>query len=172
MMSLARQLSVPAGRAALLAAGLVFVTLSDALAQFPTPPQQQVPPCYNEFLPLRQAAEKRAQAIQAASQRKAPREEVCKLFVNFSEAEAKVVIYAEKNATWCGIPQEAVSQMKKNHGRTLLLRKRVCSAEGPAPVRRGPSLSDALRTTVVPDANTTRTGRGTFDTLTGNPLTR
>lgn len=158
-----------AGRTALLGAALAVVTLGDASAQFP--PQQQAPPCFNEFMPLRQAAEKRAQAIRTATARKAPREEICKLFTSFSESEAKVVKYAEANATFCGIPQQAVTQMKANHGQTVKIRKQVCSA-GPAPAARGPTLSDALRTTVVPDASTTRTGRGTFDTLTGNPLAR
>jgi hypothetical protein len=37
-------------------------------------------------------------------------------------------------------------------------------------VPTGPSLSDALGTPIVPDASTTRTGPGTYDTLTGNPL--
>jgi hypothetical protein len=39
-----------------------------------------------------------------------------------------------------------------------------------APVQQqGPSLSDAL-TGPVPDSNNIKTGRGTFDTLTGTPL--
>ena len=47
------------------------------------------------------------------------------------------------------------------------------SARPPRAVRRptGPSLSDALGTTpTVPDAAATKSGAGTFDTLTGNPL--
>ena len=36
--------------------------------------------------------------------------------------------------------------------------------------RRGPSLSDVLGGSAVPDANNIKTGRGTFDTLTGTPL--
>jgi hypothetical protein len=157
------------GRAVSLAAILVLTGITGAAAQFQ---QQQQPPCFNEFMPLRNDAEKHGKAIEAAGKRKAPREEVCVLFKRFAAAEEKYVKYAETNATWCGIPAEAVKQMKANHVQTLKIRQRVCSAAA-APARpRGPSLSDALGTTRVPDASSTRTGRGTFDTLTGNPLNR
>jgi len=159
------------GYALPLAAVLLVTGIAGAAAQFP-PGQQQVPPCFNEFMPLRNEAEKRGNAIQAASKRKAPREEICGLFKSFAAAEAKYVKYAETNATWCGIPAEAVKQMKSNHSQTLRIRSQVCAAAA-APARpRGPTLGDALGTTRVPTPDTTRTGRGTFDTLTGNPLTR
>ena len=45
------------------------------------------------------------------------------------------------------------------------------SASRPAPA--GPTLSEALGTTVnVPSVDKNKPGRGTFDTLTGNPLAR
>jgi hypothetical protein len=163
------------GHAMPLAAALMLTGLAGAAAQFGPPPQQQQqqqPPCFNDFMPLRNEAEKRGLAIQAASKRKAPPTEVCGLFKRFAEAEAKYVKYAETNATWCGIPDDAVKQMKANHSQTLKIRERVCMAAANPPRPRGPSLGDALGTTTVPDASTTRTGRGTFDTLTGNPLTR
>ena len=158
------------GHAVPLAAMLVLTVVADAAAQFP--PVQQQPPCFGEFMPLRNAAEKHGKAIQAASKRKAQREEVCTLFKRFAAAEAKYVKYAETNANWCGIPAEAVKQMKANHTQTLKIRRQVCAVAA-APARpRGPSLGDALGTTTVPSAATTRTGRGTYDTLTGNPLNR
>ena len=158
------------GFAVPLAVLLVLTGAGGAAAQFP--PQQQ-PPCVREVMPLRDAAEKHGLAIQAAGKRKAPREEVCTLFKRFAEAEAKYVKYAEANATWCGIPANVVKQMKTSHAQTLQVRRRVCAVAA-APARpRGPSLGDALGTTRVPSAGTRRTGRGTFDTLTGgNPLTR
>ena len=157
------------GHAVPLAALLLLTSAVGAAAQFQ---QQQQPPCFNEFMPLRNDAEKHGKAIQEASKRKAPREEVCTLFKRFAAAEAKYVKYAETNATWCGIPAEAVKQMKANHTQTVKIRGQVCSvAAAPRPV--GPTLGDALGTTpTVPSASNTRTGRGTFDTLTGNPLTR
>jgi hypothetical protein len=158
------------GYSILLAGGLLLADLGMALAQF-APPSGGAPPCYNEILPLRNETEKRGQAIQKAGQRKAPREEVCKLFNSFTAAEAKYVKYAEANAAWCGIPPTAVKQMKANHARSMSIRKQVCSTPVAAKPR-GPSLSDALGTTSVPSATTTQTGRGTYDSLTGNPLAR
>lgn len=158
------------GHAIPLATLLVLTSAVGAAAQFQQ--QQQQPPCFNEFMPLRNDAEKHGKAIEAASKRKAPREEVCTLFKRFATAEAKYVKYAETNATWCGIPAEAVKQMKSNHAQTLKIRGQVCAVAA-APKPRGPTLGDALGTTpMVPSASNTRSGRGTYDTLTGNPLTR
>src|SRR4051812_38920714 len=81
------------------------------------PPQQQrqEPPCMQEFAPLRGEAEKRANALKAAMQKKVAREEACTLIKRFAEAEAKVVKYVTTNAQQCGIPPQAVAQMKGNH---------------------------------------------------------
>lgn len=134
------------------------------------------PPCVGEFMPLRQEAEKRAAAIKAAADRKAPREEVCNAFKRFSESEAKLVKYMEANQSWCGIPPDAVKQMKQNHSRTLATRDRACAGGpiggGPAPRPAGPSLSEALGTSRGINPNAVTPGRGTFDTLTGNALQR
>ena len=155
------------GPIATLVSASLLTGIGSAVAQA----QQNAPPCYNEFMPLRAEAEKRAEAIQAAGKRKAPQEEVCGLFKRFYEAEAKYVNYAVANSTWCGIPEEAVKQMKSNHAKTAQIRKRVCAPRAAARPHT-PTLGDVLGTTVVPDAGTTRTGPGTFDTLTGNPLRR
>ena len=138
---------------------------------FPPPGQQQPAgkhPC-EAFVPLREAAEKGAQAIQQAGERKAPREEVCALFQRFTAAEARVTKFLETNQTLCGVPPEAVKQAKANHGRTVQMRTRICSAAPAAPA--GPSLSDALGSPAVV-AEPPKAGRGTLDTLTGNVLNR
>lgn len=153
-----------------LIAALLLTGIGGAFAQAP---QQGAPPCFNEFGPLRAEAEKRAALIQAAGKKKAPIEEVCGLFKRFYEAEAKMVNYAVSNATFCGIPESAITQMKTSHARTAQIRNRVCSPQAAQAAKpRGPTLGDVLGTTVVPDASTTRTGPGTYDTLTGNPLKR
>ena len=81
----------------------------------PPQQQQQMPPCFQEFSPLRAEAEKRAGAIKVGMEKKLPREEICNLFKTFSAAEAKVVNFIIKNAQSCGIPPEAATQMKANH---------------------------------------------------------
>src|SRR5581483_11858397 len=99
-------------------------------------------PCYNDFMPLRQDAEKKAAAVRAANEKKASAQEACKLIGAFADAEAKIVKFAEKNGSWCGIPDQAVKGMKVNHERTLQLRKQVCMAAANPPRPAGPSLSE------------------------------
>src|ERR1043165_5288644 len=83
------------------------------------PPQQQEPPCFKEFAPMRAEAEKRANTLKAAIQKRVPREEACGFIKSFAAAEAKVVNFVTKNAQSCGIPPEAVTQMKTNHSKTM-----------------------------------------------------
>jgi len=136
---------------------------------FPAPGQQPQGGRHacDAFLPLRQDAERGANAIRVAGERKASREEVCPLFRNFAAAESKMLRFLEKNQSLCGVPADAIKQAKSNHARTVQIRNQVCSA-GPAP--RGPSLSDALGGPLISN-DPPRAGRGTFDTLTG-PLQR
>jgi hypothetical protein len=122
------------------------------------------------FPSIRQAAEEGAAALRAAGQRKAPREEVCELFKSFAVKEARLVKFLVDNKTACGVPPEAITGVKANHAKTLDYRKNVCSGGGPAP---GPSLSDALGGPIIADDTSAKQpGRGTFDTLTGNALSR
>jgi len=132
--------------------------------------QQQEPPCVQEFAKLRDEAQKRALAIRTASERQVPPKEACALFNAFSAAETKLIKYAADNATWCGIPPEVVMNLKTAHAKTTEIQTKVCRVAA-APARpSAPSLSDALGSAAVPDANNIRTGRGTYDTLTGTPL--
>ncbi|MGE0061796.1 MAG: hypothetical protein AB7T86_06940 [Xanthobacteraceae bacterium] len=135
-------------------------------------PPGQPPPCVQEFIKLRDVAQKRGQAIQAAAKRKANPKELCGLFNSFVAAEAKVVKFAETKNVWCGIPPQAIEQMKNAHLKSQETRSNVCkvAAQGPRP--SGPSLGDALGVTPIPSASNTKKGSGTFDTLTGSPLAR
>jgi hypothetical protein len=140
------------------------------------PPQQQPtgekPPCLDEFVALRNEAQARAAAVQGAQKKKITAPEACQLLTRFTDAEAKFVKYALKNATTCGIPDQAVTQMKASHENSTQLRKKVCDAAAAPQRPAGPSLSDALGTTRVPDTSSAKKGTGTFDTLTGTTLAR
>ena len=126
-------------------AAFIFSAAGPAAAQFqPLPQQQQEPPCIKEFTTLRDEAEKKAGAIRAASERKAPPKEACALFNSFSAAEVKLIKYAQDNMVWCGIPKEAIDGMKKGHANTVGIRAKVCQAAAAPPRPAGPSLSDAL----------------------------
>jgi hypothetical protein len=132
----------------------------------PTPwPSSQPPPCIAEFLKLRGVVEKMGIAAKAGHDHHVSREEMCKLIVSFSGAEEKMVSYAAANVAGCGIPADAVKQMKANHEHTVTVRTQVC-AVGPAPGPVVPTLSDALTSTgPVPAAKASHTG--TLDTMTG-----
>lgn len=132
--------------------------------------QQQMPPCVQEFFKLRDDAEKKAGAIKAANERKASPKEACVLFTAFSASQAKMLKFVNENGQWCGIPPNVIEQIKQGTAKVNEIRTRVCQvAAAPQQRPQGPSLSDALNAP-VPDANNIKTGRGTFDTLTGSPL--
>jgi hypothetical protein len=134
----------------------------------PPPAQQGAPPCMAQFVPLRQEAEKRAAAIKAGADRKAPREEICGLFKKFSEAEGRVVKYLFDNQSSCGIPPQAITETKTNHAKTMATTQKICAGGDAGPGRpRGTGLSEALGVRAVPTPETTKSGRGIFDTLEG-----
>ncbi|HWM80798.1 MAG TPA: hypothetical protein VNQ56_01945 [Pseudolabrys sp.] len=155
----------------LLLALLPVATPARAQAPAAQEPAAQEPPCMKEFTALRDETGKRAAAIRAASERKAPPQEACGLFKNMVSAEAKFVKFAVDNGPWCGIPPQIIKQMQDNHKQTLTIRTQVCKVAAQGPARpAGPSLSDALGTPTTSSSNV-RTGHGgTFDTLTGTPL--
>jgi hypothetical protein len=134
---------------------------------------QQQPPggtqC-SDFGKLTAEAQKRSALVSAAMKAKADRKELCTLMTNFVAAETSVVKFLEANKVWCGVPEEAITASKTNHEKSMKFRTMACSEEGPRP--KAPSLSDAIKSPSVDTAKNTKTGRGTFDTLTGNPLAR
>jgi hypothetical protein len=133
------------------------------------PPSGQQSVCAT-FPAIRDAAEKGAQAIQKAGERKASREEVCPLFKSFAVREAQLVKFLAAHQATCGVPPDAVKQARANHARTIQIRNQVCAPAAAVPA--GPSLSDALGGPIIADDTSARSGLGTFNTLTGNALSR
>jgi hypothetical protein len=130
------------------------------------PPAQSV--C-DGFLALRDDAQKKGAAIAAAEKRKVDRQELCKVVTTFSAAEEKAALFLEKNKSFCSVPDQAISSAKDMHAKTVKFREMVCA---PAPQPHVPTLSDAMGAPSVDTAKNTKTGAGTFDTLTGNPLAK
>jgi hypothetical protein len=148
-----------------------------AFERGPAPPSQAGSPdeCMKGFVPLREDAEKRGKLIKAASERKAPPDEACKLIGNFGQAEVKMIKYIESHAAKCGIPPQIADQLKNGHKNTETMQQKVCAVaqqvqqRGPA----GPSLSEVLGSSAaLPEATPSKKGGSTFDTLNGNVLTR
>lgn len=151
-----------------LALALAFIAAAAGFhAAHAQAPQTQC----NDFVKLRTDAQQKALAIRTAGERKADRKEMCTLITRFAEAEAGVVKFLQANKTWCGIPEEAIKAAKTNHERTLKFRTAAC-AEAPAAQPRQPTLSDFIGTQSVDTGANTKTGRGTFDSLSGNPLAK
>jgi hypothetical protein len=120
------------------------------------------------FVKLKEEADLKGKGIQAAAKTR-DRKVMCGAVTRFIEVETKVVKFLADNKTTCGVPDQAVANAKAGHEKTIEFRDKVC-AEAPAP--RPPSLSDALGTPTLDTAKNTKTGRGTLDSLTGNPLAR
>jgi hypothetical protein len=101
---------------------------------------------------------------------KADRKEICRLMTAFVASESKVVKFLVDNQTWCGVPAQAVAAAKASHEKSVKFRDAACAA---APEPKAPTLSDAIKSLPVDTSSNTNTHRGgTFDTLTGNPLSR
>jgi hypothetical protein len=151
--------------------------LSGAAFERPPAPQAGGPPddCMKAFIPLREEAEKRGKLIKAASDRRAPPDEACKLIVNFGQAESKMIKYVESHSAKCGIPPQVSDQLKNGHKNTEKMQKQVCGMAQQAQQRApaGPSLSEVLGSSAaLPEATVVKKGGSTFDTLSGNALAR
>jgi hypothetical protein len=137
----------------------------------PSPEQQK---CVQEFQQYRQEVEKRARTAEAETKKKPTREKMCELVGLYSTAEFKWIRFSEANMAKCGIPKQAIEQIKAVHAHTVETKKRLCAA-GPAQAApAAPSLSEALGASLQPntDEPSKRKVGGTMDTLTGNVLTR
>jgi hypothetical protein len=131
--------------------------------------------CMKGFVPLREEAERRGKMIKAASDRKAPPDEACKLIKNFGQAEMKMIAYVQTNSAKCGIPPQIADQLKNGHKNTEKMQTQVCNVAQQAATRgpAGPSLSEVLGSSAaLPEAQAVKKGGSTFDTLNGNVLAR
>ena len=123
---------------------VVALFAGSAQAQFGPAAPQQEPPCIKDFAKLREDTEKKAVAIRAAGERKASPREACQLFNAFVAAQSKMLKYATDNATWCGIPNQIMANLKEGIAKTSEIRTKVCQAAAAPQRPAGPSLSDAL----------------------------
>jgi hypothetical protein len=125
----------------------------------------------DSFIKLRDDAAQKALAVRTAVEKKVERKDICTLVQRYYAAESTVIKFLEDNKTWCGIPNEAIKAAKDNHEHTGKFRTAACT-EAPAAKPHVPTLSDAIGTPSVDSGANTKTGRGTLDSLNGNPLAR
>ena len=130
----------------------------------------QVPPCAAVLNKLHSEAEKRGAEAKAGQEKHVSREELCKLVTNLVAAEGKFTNAAEKEARNCGIPPEALKQMKAGHEHLVKVRTALCTA---APGAGPPSLAEALGTDKLPLDETEKANvkrGGVLDSMTGAPI--
>ena len=132
---------------------------------------QSMPQQCGDFMRLRDDAKVKADAVRAAAKSKAERKVVCGLVQRFYSAEGAVLAFLEKNRTWCNIPAEAIKNAKTGHEQTAKFREMACS-EAAAPKPHVPTLSEAIAQPSVDTGANTKTGQGTLDSLSGNPLAK
>ena len=154
-----------------LAIAMALFALTTGLTAWTSPASAQGAPQCAQFPQLSDEAKKRASAVQAAMNAKADRKQICALMTTFVASEATVIKFLEENKVWCGVPDQAIVVSKTNHEKSLKFKTMACNTDAPPP-QKAPTLSDAIKTPSVDSATNTKTGRGTFDTLTGNPLAR
>jgi hypothetical protein len=128
-----------------------------------------MPPECAQFGKLREEAQQKATLVKAATQNKGDRKGMCTAITRFAAAEATALKFLQDNQVWCGIPAQAITGAKAAHEQTIKFQTMVCT-EAPKP--KAPTLSDTIGTPSVDTGKNTKTGEGTFDTLTGNPLAK
>jgi len=175
----------PTSFATLIAAALATAVATAALAQqfpqpstdpnaaFPDPFARQPPAECQQFLAINQEMQKRGEALSVAFKKRPSPQEACSLLKSYGDVESRMAKFVQTKGTLCGIPPQVLDQIKKSQARTTTARNNACQAaarpQGPA----APTLSEALGSIRVPDASTTRTGRGgAFDTMTGSAIAR
>jgi len=119
-------------RAFPLAFALVVLPLWPAAAQFGgmeggafSAPQAPPPAC-QQLLGNRDEVARHGQALQAAGRKKAPPDELCKLFKAFLTAESKMLKSLEEQSSTCGVPPETIRQVKAGHGKASQMGKQIC----------------------------------------------
>src|SRR5262249_974020 len=137
-------------------------------------PSAEQQKCVQEFQMYRAEVEKRARAAEAEAKKKPTREKMCEMVNLYSTAEAKWIKFSTTNMTKCGIPKQAIDQIRQVHAHTVEAKKKLCSAGPQQAAPSTPSLSDALGQSLQPNAEEPKKRKvgGTMDTLTGNVLTR
>lgn len=139
------------------------------------PQQQEMPACIKQFISMRENLDKRFEETRKVMEKKPTASEACSALTKFTQTEIALIKFVEKQGSNCPFPPELLSTIKASNEKTTGYRQKACTAakaEQQAPVRHSqPTLSDAFGPPVV-SGDSTKTGRGTLDTLSGNPLTR
>ena len=118
--------------------------------------------------------DKRFEAVKTTMAKRPSASEACSTLTRFTQAEVTLLKYVEKNSPTCSFPPGLLDNIKASNAKSEGYRKQACTAaqQQQRPARAAePTLSDAFGAPAL-NKDTTRTGRGTLDSLSGNPLAR
>lgn len=136
---------------------------------------EQLPPCLKDFIPLREEVEKRFEVVKTTMAKKPTAAEACTILTRFTQAETALITFLDKNSSTCPFPPGLADNIKATHVKSDSFKKQACTAAAQQQQRVArpaqPTLSDAFGSP-APNAANTRSGGGTFDTLSGSPLGR
>jgi len=103
---------------------LAVLPVGSALAQVGG---MQTPAVCQQLVMARDETQKQGQALSAAGRKKAPPEEICKLFKVFLAAETTMVNGLEEHSATCGVPADVIRQVKAQHLKASQMAKQVCA---------------------------------------------
>src|SRR5262249_60158719 len=95
--------------------------------------RQGPPPACQQLLSARDEVNKHGAALKAAGEKKAPPDELCKLFKAFVAVESKMIKGLQEHSATCGVPAEGIKQVKEGHGKASEMRKKICDAAAQGP---------------------------------------
>lgn len=141
---------------------------------FAQPQSDQPPPCIKQFMSLREEREKRMAAAQNTMSKKPTADAACQVLTKLAQSEGALVKYVSQQPPGsCPFPPDLLDNIKGSFSRTDGYRKQACAAAATPKATKPaePTLSDAFSAPTIGKENT-KTGRGTLDSLYGNPLAR
>ena len=106
---------------------------------------QQPPPGCQQLLTDREEVGKHGKALQTAGQKKAPPEELCKLFKAFLTAETKMIKSLQDNSATCGVPPDVLKQVKDGHSKASDVRQESVRRRGARAAPRRPQSERCAR---------------------------
>ena len=116
----------------LLAIAILAAAIQHAAAQPGIDPTASPPEC-KELLTRRDELQKHGKAIGTANEKKADVKVACRLFRAYIATEARMLRLMETQGAQCGVPPQAIQQVRGSHAKVQQIGRQVCDAAHPRP---------------------------------------
>jgi hypothetical protein len=84
------------------------------------------PPACQQLLTLRDEMQRHGQALQAAGQKRAAPDELCRLFKVYLAAGSKMAKGLEEGSTTCGVPADVPQQVRAQQAKESQMATQIC----------------------------------------------